>query len=292
MDEAKLKTFITVSKEGSFTKAADMLYLSPVAIKNQIDALEDEVAEKLFIRKATGCTLTAAGEVFLKHACKILKAIENAKSDVEKISIALKGEIVAGHSINFNYKFMGSLSTGFSQVEEGHIIQFQKYPEEDLIELLTKREINCVFAEKTLLDQPEKYGIDFYPLASLPVFAIIKKGHLLSDRTSVSISDLAGQELYVSSILGEKMIRTFEEISDNFHIIEKTDRNILFNRIIKNAVEVYPKRFSYYECIPLNLEPVVIGIYTLKTQPEILGNMVQYVKKHVDTYTEDSDEII
>lgn len=293
MDEIKLLTFITVCECGSFTKAAEQLFLSPIAVKKQVDALEKDLGEKIFLRKATGVELTVQGEVFLKHARIILAQIEKAKLDVEKTSIALKGEIIAGYSIHFSYKFLGALSTGFSEVKENHIIQFQKYPAEDLTDLLLKRQVHCVFAEKTLMKDPEKQGIDFHPLVSFPVFAIMKKGHPLSERTLLSVSDLIDQELYVSSILGNDTLKTFEQISSEpVQLIEKTDRNILFNRIIKGAIEIYPKQFSYYESIPMELDPVIIGIFTLKTQPQIIRNMVQYARNHVSKHSYNLDDIL
>lgn len=83
MYDPVLKVFIAVAELGSFTKAAEQLYLSPTAVKKQIDLFEKRTDLKLFERTARGVKLTAAGNSLYKDAQKMIrlssKAIENAK---------------------------------------------------------------------------------------------------------------------------------------------------------------------------------------------------------------------
>ena len=278
MDETKLISFIKVYELGSFTKAADDLFLTPVAVKNQIDALEEELGEKLFIRKPTGCTLTPVGEIFLNDAASILKLIDKARVNVEKAGIASRGEILAGHNIAFNYKYIGALSTGFSEVVSDHIIQFEKISHEDMTSALLKRQVNCLFAESTLFNENQSSEVDFHPLITLPYYAIMKKDHPLSDHKEICPEDLSGQELYVTSILQEETKAKLISLSSSMKYIETTDRNTLFNRIMKNAVEIYPNSFDYYSCIPLKIEPLSLGIFTLKNQPSIMKKMINFTE--------------
>ena len=276
MDETKLTSFIRVYELGSFTKAAEDLFLTPVAVKNQIDALEEELGEKLFIRKPTGCTLTPVGEIFLNDALSILKLIDKAKVNVEKAGIASRGEILAGHNINLNYKYVGALSTGFSEIVSDHIIQFEKIAHEDMISALLKRQVNCLFAESTLFEEYNTSEIEFHPLITLPYYAIMKKGHPLSDRKEIDLHDLNDQELYVTGILQKEIKAQLGSVALSLKLIEMTDRNTLFNRVMKNAVEIYPNTFDYYSCIPLKAEPLLLGIFTLKNQPTIVKKMIQF----------------
>lgn len=291
MDEIKLNTFLQVIKGGSFTKASEQLYLSPISIKKQIDALEDELGEKLFTRKATGVTLTPAGTTFEKHAKKILHCIEEAKKEVEDSAIDARGEILAGHNITFNYKFVGSLSTSFSDANNNCIIQFQKFPRKELKQLLLSRQINCIYAESTLIEKnPE---IEFFPLITLPVYAILNKNHPLAPSEVLSPEDLADQEIYAAAALGENVLSLFNDISPGkVKLIEETDRNTLFNRIIKGAVEIYPRSFSYYTCTPLLIEPVTIGIYVLKNSPDIIYEMIRFAKAFIESGSEETNEIM
>lgn len=83
MVNPQLTTFIAVAESGSFTKAAEALYITPTAVMKQINALEDRVGITLFTRTNHGLELTAAGRSFLQDTKYILdysaRAIEKAK---------------------------------------------------------------------------------------------------------------------------------------------------------------------------------------------------------------------
>lgn len=63
-----LDTFIAVSDCGSFTKAAERLYISPTAVMKQMNALENHLDLKLIERTPTGIRLTPAGTLIYQDA--------------------------------------------------------------------------------------------------------------------------------------------------------------------------------------------------------------------------------
>lgn len=63
-----LDTFLAAADCGSFTKAAERLYISPTAVMKQINALEKHLDIKLMERTPSGIRLTAAGAVIYKDA--------------------------------------------------------------------------------------------------------------------------------------------------------------------------------------------------------------------------------
>lgn len=63
-----LDTFIAVSDYGSFTKAAEHLYISPTAVMKQMNALEGHLNLKLIERTSSGVHLTPAGQVIYRDA--------------------------------------------------------------------------------------------------------------------------------------------------------------------------------------------------------------------------------
>src|ERR1041385_833090 len=62
MDLALLRTFVTVHRAGSFTRAAALLGLSQPAVTSQIRTLEQQVGRPLFLRQARGVTPTTIGD--------------------------------------------------------------------------------------------------------------------------------------------------------------------------------------------------------------------------------------
>ena len=63
-----LDTFISVADYGSFTKAAEHLYISPTAVMKQMNALESHLNLKLVERTPSGVHLTPAGKVIYQDA--------------------------------------------------------------------------------------------------------------------------------------------------------------------------------------------------------------------------------
>ena len=88
-----LDTFITVVDCGSFTKAAEHLYISPTAIMKQMNSLENHLNLKLIERTPSGIHLTPAGKVIYKDAKFMI--------DYSKKSIASANAAAVAHDTTF-----------------------------------------------------------------------------------------------------------------------------------------------------------------------------------------------
>lgn len=75
MDLALLRTFVTVHRAGSFTRAAALLGLSQPAVTSQIRTLERQLGRPLFLRKARGVTPTTIGDELAHKAAPHLDAL-------------------------------------------------------------------------------------------------------------------------------------------------------------------------------------------------------------------------
>ncbi|MEU3044959.1 LysR family transcriptional regulator [Streptomyces sp. NPDC006984] len=75
MDLALLRTFVTVHRAGSFTRAAALLGLSQPAVTGQIRTLERQLGRPLFLRKARGVTPTTIGDELAHRAAPHLDAL-------------------------------------------------------------------------------------------------------------------------------------------------------------------------------------------------------------------------
>ncbi|WP_030206843.1 LysR family transcriptional regulator [Streptomyces bikiniensis] len=75
MDLALLRTFVTVHRAGSFTRAAALLGLSQPAVTSQIRTLERQLGRPLFHRRARGVTPTTIGDELAHRAAPHLDAL-------------------------------------------------------------------------------------------------------------------------------------------------------------------------------------------------------------------------
>jgi len=93
MDFKQLETFITIVKTKSFTKTADVLYITQPSVTNHIQALESELNTSLFVRTRRSVTLTQAGSIVYKHALNILASYDEIIRDLDIYSQNLKGTL-------------------------------------------------------------------------------------------------------------------------------------------------------------------------------------------------------
>ncbi|MFJ7064236.1 LysR family transcriptional regulator [Streptomyces sp. NPDC101115] len=75
MDLTLLRTFVTVHRAGSFTRAAALLGLSQPAVTSQIRTLERQLGRPLFLRQARGVTPTTIGDELAHRAAPHLDAL-------------------------------------------------------------------------------------------------------------------------------------------------------------------------------------------------------------------------
>lgn len=71
LEDFRLKVFMAVAEEGSFTRAAKSLGVTQPAVSQNIAELEKQTGAELFSRSPGAVTLTAAGVAFREYAARI-----------------------------------------------------------------------------------------------------------------------------------------------------------------------------------------------------------------------------
>jgi len=90
-----LKSFLTVARNGSFTKAAELLDYAQSSVTAQIQSLETELGIRLFERLGRRVVLTCDGEKLVKYADQILKLSAEAKEVISGSAVP-KGTLSIG----------------------------------------------------------------------------------------------------------------------------------------------------------------------------------------------------
>jgi DNA-binding transcriptional LysR family regulator len=98
MDISALQAFLAVAESGSFSRAAERIYLTQPAISKRIAALEKEIGARLFDRIGRGIHLTPAGEALLSRARNVLKELEDVKRGITNLSGSISGELLLATS--------------------------------------------------------------------------------------------------------------------------------------------------------------------------------------------------
>lgn len=95
MELRQLRTFVAVAEQRHFARAASLCNLSQPAVSHQIALLEHDVGATL-LNRARHVSLTAAGEVFLEEARRILGAVDRAHERMQEVARGVVGRIRLG----------------------------------------------------------------------------------------------------------------------------------------------------------------------------------------------------
>ena len=115
MELRHLRYFVAIAEEGSFTSAAERLWVAQPGLSTQIRRLENELGVKLFTRHTRGVDLTAAGELFLERARTALAAADAALSTGHDLEAGLVGTIRLGLSTEAGWHLTAELLARFGR---------------------------------------------------------------------------------------------------------------------------------------------------------------------------------
>ncbi|MGM0592932.1 MAG: LysR family transcriptional regulator [Pseudomonadota bacterium] len=98
MDISAIQAFRAVADSGSFSQAAERLYITQPAVSKRIAALERELDRPLFDRIGRQVVLTEAGRALLPHARRILDEVELSRRAMTDLSGRIAGRLSLGTS--------------------------------------------------------------------------------------------------------------------------------------------------------------------------------------------------
>lgn len=101
MNFVQINYFLTVAKCLSFTKAANLLYVSQPALSRQIIMMEDELGVKLFNRTGRSLALTPSGQILMDELevlfIKYQGAVTKARAAATNLTTMLRVGILGRH---------------------------------------------------------------------------------------------------------------------------------------------------------------------------------------------------
>lgn len=117
MELRELKYFLAVAKEESISKAAEALYITQPNLSRQMQNLENEIGQRLFIRGSRKITLTEAGKLLRKRAEEIVELYNKTESELNAPIADVSGDIYIGGGESYA---MGLIAKAVLHVQSKH----------------------------------------------------------------------------------------------------------------------------------------------------------------------------
>jgi DNA-binding transcriptional LysR family regulator len=208
LDLFQLEVFLTVAREGSFSRAAEKLYRTQPAVSQAIRKLESEVGEPLFDRSSRDGRLTDAGHMLQEYAQKLLNLRVEARAALKELRELHKGKLaIAANEFTCLYLLEP-------------LDQFRKlYP---MIKVTVQRSLASRISDEVLKHGAEIGVLSFNPeeplLRSIVVYRdelefVVHPKHPLASSREVSINQLGAESFVahnVASPYRERVLQAFK----------------------------------------------------------------------------------
>ena len=96
MEIRVLRYFLTVAREESITKAADVLHITQPTLSRQLAQMEENMGVKLFDRGTRKITLTNEGLLLRRRAEEILALVDKTEQELTEQEDAVEGTVSLG----------------------------------------------------------------------------------------------------------------------------------------------------------------------------------------------------
>ena len=109
MELRELKYFLAVAREQSISKAAKELFVTQPNLSRQMQNLEKQMGQQLFIRGNRQITLTQAGELLRKRAAEIVELCEKTEKDLTAPITDISGDVCIGGGESYVLKIIANV---------------------------------------------------------------------------------------------------------------------------------------------------------------------------------------
>ena len=144
MNAKQIRYVLTLVREGSFSKAADVLNISQPSLSQYIKKIEEEAGQKLFDRSNGDVRLTDAGKAYIDIGQKMLDLEHQLEERLSDLSSYKCGTITIGISAHRSVALMPSVVKAFRSCYPGITLKIVEKNRNELIESAEHGEFDLV----------------------------------------------------------------------------------------------------------------------------------------------------
>ena len=188
VDLRRLQHVVTLAEEGNFRRAAERVHLSQPAFSRSIQAIEAELALKLFDRGAQEVRCTPAGGFFVERARALLQQGERLERDMAMFREREMGDVTFGTG-PFPAATLVPLAIGELRRRYPHVtVRVQLGNSQDLLKCVERQEHEFFVANTRRVPKSGPYTVR--SIGRIPGGFYVRAAHPLLTRKSWQFADL------------------------------------------------------------------------------------------------------
>jgi LysR family cyn operon transcriptional activator len=144
-----IRYLLAVAEHANFTRAAQALHVSQPTLSLQIRQLEEMLGAQLFDRSGRMVRLTDAGEVYLHHARRALRDLEEGRRAIHDVQDLARGSLRLAMTPTFTAYLIGPLIERFNAAYPALAVDVREMPQDRMEEALAedRLDLGIAFAE-------------------------------------------------------------------------------------------------------------------------------------------------
>ncbi len=227
----QLRVFVEVARQGSMTRAADVLHLTPPAVSMQIKEIESQVGLPLFDREGRGLSLSTAGEYFLVHARRLLSDLKDAENAMARFQRLEHGTLTIGLVSTAEY-FVPQLLARFHSEHAGVDVRLRVASNRaQLVSLMQAGEVDLSVMGRP----PKELAARAEAFAAHPLVFLGPPGHPLLALGPLPVAELSRYPLVVREH-GSGTRSAMQQFFDEHRFEPRIAMEMSSNETIKQAV--------------------------------------------------------
>ncbi len=190
MDLRRLRYFVAVAEESSFSRAAQRLHIAQPPLSNQIKQLEEELEIKLFVRTNRGVRMTEAGELLLEETRRIFVQIEQTIRVVRRVGHGEVGRLTLGFVPSASNEVLPPILRAFGDRFPDVALFLREMRPDQIVHRLHANQIDVGFLYLPLDDA----SLNSECVSREPVILALPEKHPLASEDQVELRTLAHEQ--------------------------------------------------------------------------------------------------
>ncbi len=185
----QLRILKAIAAQGSFKKAADLLYVTQPAVSLQIQNLEKQLEITIFDRGGRKALLTEAGKLLLEYCERILNQCDEACKAIEDLNSLKGGTLIIGASQTTGTYLMPRMIGLFRNMYPDVSVQLQVHSTRRTGWSVANGQIDLAIIGGQLPSDLESL-LQIIPYSTDEVALVLPINHKLSHQKELTIEDL------------------------------------------------------------------------------------------------------
>ena len=185
MEIDQMETFLAVLTYGGFHRAAEALHVSQPAVTGRIQALEDSLGAKLFVRARSNLSLSPAGKALRPHAEQLLRTVALARQAVREIQPSASGALRIAASLSVCTYFLPDVMKDFQKANPKVMVSLRSGSSLQVLKMVLDGDADLGFARS--LNHPE---VETTTLRDDPLILVGHPAHPAAQKRRVRLDEV------------------------------------------------------------------------------------------------------